>query len=124
MLVCTDVFARGLDIPGVDVVVHYDFPVSAVRYVHRAGRTARAGRGGLSLVMVTERDVGMFERLERGLGRRMGKREGGGEERVLRVMDTVTQALWEAEGIVRREYPVGGGGGGRDKGGGGDEVDA
>lgn len=41
VLVCSDVAARGLDIAGVDAVVHYDAPAKAQAYVHRAGRSAR-----------------------------------------------------------------------------------
>ena len=47
MLVATDVAARGLDIDGVDVVVHYDPPEDQKAYLHRSGRTARAGTAGV-----------------------------------------------------------------------------
>lgn len=52
MLLATDVAARGLDVPAVDHVVHYQAPRTADTYVHRNGRTARAARKGFSLLMV------------------------------------------------------------------------
>lgn len=54
VLVCTDVAARGLDIPRVQAVVNFEMPRSAETYVHRVGRTARAGCGGRSVTLVGE----------------------------------------------------------------------
>mmetsp|Transcript_18181 Transcript_18181/g.43781 ORF Transcript_18181/g.43781 Transcript_18181/m.43781 type:complete len:734 (-) Transcript_18181:164-2365(-) len=54
VLLCTDVAARGIDIPDIDVVVQFDAPQDPSAFVHRVGRTARAGRSGESLLMITE----------------------------------------------------------------------
>ncbi len=48
------VACRGLDIPGVDLVLNYDVPSNSKDYVHRVGRTARAGRSGRSVTLVTQ----------------------------------------------------------------------
>jgi ATP-dependent RNA helicase DDX24/MAK5 len=56
VLVATDVMARGLDIPKIDHVVHYQIPPTAELYVHRSGRTARAQATGLSLCIIDPAD--------------------------------------------------------------------
>lgn len=65
VLVATDVAARGLDINDVDVVVNYDVPPDAETYLHRIGRTGRAGKEGIAVSFVTkmeDRRLGMYER--------------------------------------------------------------
>lgn len=64
VLVTTDVGSRGLDIPEVAMVVNWDCPRRADDYVHRVGRTARAGRGGVAITIVTERDVELVKIIE------------------------------------------------------------
>lgn len=51
VLIATDVAARGLDIPSVDLVVHYDMPQDSESFLHRSGRTGRAGNKGRAIVM-------------------------------------------------------------------------
>jgi superfamily II DNA/RNA helicase len=67
-LVATDVAARGLDIDGVDVVVHYDPPEDHKAYLHRSGRTARAGEGGVAVTLALWDQELALERLQRRLG--------------------------------------------------------
>ena len=52
ILVASDVAARGIDVPGIRTVIHFQLPLSAEIYVHRSGRTARADQDGLSIVIV------------------------------------------------------------------------
>lgn len=65
VLVATDVAARGLDIPAVDLVVHYELPRDPEAFLHRSGRTGRAGRNGTAIAMYTGREIGYFKRILR-----------------------------------------------------------
>jgi ATP-dependent RNA helicase DeaD len=64
-LVATDVAARGIDVDDLELVVNYDLPYDAEDYVHRIGRTGRAGRKGLAATFVTGRDIYKIQHLER-----------------------------------------------------------
>ncbi|XP_059435730.1 DEAD-box ATP-dependent RNA helicase 36 [Corylus avellana] len=75
VLLATDVAGRGLDIPLVDLVINYDIPRSARDYIHRVGRTARAGRGGLALSFVFPNEVVLVHEIEAVLGKQMEKFE-------------------------------------------------
>lgn len=75
ILVATDVASRGLDIPIVDMVINFDVPRDPDDYIHRAGRTARAGKKGESLTMVTQYDVQLVEAIEARTGKKMEKYE-------------------------------------------------
>lgn len=66
VLVATDVASRGLDLPAVDLVINYDVPRKAEDYVHRVGRTARAGRGGRAVTLVTQFETDLFVAIEKG----------------------------------------------------------
>ena len=58
----------GIDIPDVEWVLHFELPSSALAYIHRAGRTGRAGKNGQSVVIVTREDRPMQERIAKELG--------------------------------------------------------
>ncbi len=68
VLVATNVAARGIHVDDVDVVVHYDPPEDAKVYLHRSGRTARAGASGLVVTLVLPQNAVMMSRLQREIG--------------------------------------------------------
>lgn len=65
ILVATDVVARGIDIDDIELVVNFDVPMQAEDYVHRIGRTARAGAKGVGFTFVTPKDRFRFDKIER-----------------------------------------------------------
>ncbi|GMM34074.1 ATP-dependent RNA helicase [Saccharomycopsis crataegensis] len=83
ILVATDLVSRGLDIPTVQLVINYDMPQDPADYIHRVGRTARAGRKGESISFVTDRDVEKVLRIEERIGKKMDKYEKVSDNRVI-----------------------------------------
>jgi ATP-dependent RNA helicase DDX47/RRP3 len=71
ILVATDVASRGIDIPNVDLVINYDIPQQTKDYIHRVGRTARAGKSGKSITFVTQYDVEGFQKIEHLIEKKM-----------------------------------------------------
>ncbi|KXJ11593.1 probable ATP-dependent RNA helicase DDX47 [Exaiptasia diaphana] len=91
ILVATDVASRGLDIPHVDVVINFDIPTHSKDYIHRVGRTARAGRSGRSITFVTQYDVELFQRIEQLIGKKLPLYPTV-EEEVMLLNERVTEA--------------------------------
>ncbi|KAI6173046.1 ATP-dependent RNA helicase DDX24 [Aphelenchoides besseyi] len=69
ILLATDVAARGLDIQGIENVIHYQIPRTAEDYVHRSGRTARASRNGMSIMILDPKDVTRYRKICKNLKR-------------------------------------------------------
>ena len=68
LLVSTDVAARGIDVANLAFVLHYQLPDQTEYYTHRSGRTARAGKTGISLALVNPYELKKLRQLERELG--------------------------------------------------------
>ncbi|MDE6269092.1 MAG: DEAD/DEAH box helicase [Muribaculaceae bacterium] len=79
ILVATDIVARGIDIDDISMVVNYDVPHEAEDYVHRIGRTARAGADGKAVTFVSEREQGKFKMIEDFLEKEVPKETLPGE---------------------------------------------
>jgi ATP-dependent RNA helicase RhlB len=78
-LIATDVAARGLDIESLSMVINYDVPTEAENYVHRIGRTARAGKTGKAVTLASERDVYELPAIERYIGKKVPSEIAGQE---------------------------------------------
>ena len=70
VLIVTDLAARGIDIPLLENVVHYDFPTKMKLFIHRSGRTARAGQSGSSYSIITPEEIGYMNDLSLFVGRK------------------------------------------------------
>ncbi|KAF2761287.1 putative ATP-dependent RNA helicase [Pseudovirgaria hyperparasitica] len=126
ILVATDVAARGLDIENVDLVVNFDLPQDSETYVHRVGRTARAGKSGKAVTLVTQYDIEPFQRIEMALGKKLpqatvekdevmvlSERVGEAQREAVRQMKTLHEDRGKKGAAMR----------GRRKGGGRDAMD-
>ena len=80
VLVATDVAARGIDVPGINLVVNYDAPRQAQDYVHRIGRTGRAGRAGIAVTFLGHADRHLVRQIERFTGNKVSLMEIAGLE--------------------------------------------
>ncbi|WP_343674344.1 DEAD/DEAH box helicase [Chitinophaga sp.] len=75
VLVATDVAARGIDVDNVTHVINYELPDDVENYTHRSGRTARAGKSGVSIAIISSRDIGKIRQIERVIGKKFVKAE-------------------------------------------------
>ncbi|KAL2003366.1 hypothetical protein VTN02DRAFT_4102 [Thermoascus thermophilus] len=106
ILIATDVAARGLDIPSVDVVLNFDLPTDSKTYIHRVGRTARAGKSGKAISLVTQYDVEIWLRIETALGKKLKEYEVEKDEVMVlaeRVGEAQRQAITEMKDLQEKK---------------------
>ncbi|MBR4782584.1 MAG: DEAD/DEAH box helicase [Bacteroidaceae bacterium] len=73
LIIATDIISRGIDIDDIQLIINYDVPRDAEDYIHRIGRTARAGKRGRAISLVNEEDQSYFGKIERFLGNEIPK---------------------------------------------------
>ncbi|KAM9849152.1 putative ATP-dependent RNA helicase DDX49 [Aulostomus maculatus] len=96
ILIATDVAARGLDIPTVQVVINHNTPGLPKTYIHRVGRTARAGRKGVSITLVTQYDIHLVHAIEEQIQTKL-KEYPVEEAEVLKILTQVNVTKRECE---------------------------
>lgn len=114
ILVATDVAARGLDIPAVDVVLNHDLPQDSKTYIHRVGRTARAGKSGIAISIATQYDLEIYQRIEAALGKELDQYPTEREE-VMAFQSRVDEAMRTVRGEMKTFLENKGKGKGKDR---------
>lgn len=112
VLVATDVASRGLDIPNVDLVIHYELPNNSEIFVHRSGRTGRAGKKGTAILIYTQDQSRTLRTIERDVGCKFS-------ELPKIAVDTSSLGGFSGGGYGGGRFGGGFGGGGYGGGGGG-----
>lgn len=111
ILVATDVAARGIDVDSVTHVINFNLPDDVESYTHRSGRTARAGKSGISLAIITSKEFGKIREIERNINKRFTlKQVPNGEEvcekQLFHLVKTIHDAEINEEGIVDYLPPI------------------
>ena len=101
VLVATDVAARGIDVDDISFVINYEVPATCDDYIHRVGRTARAGRNGSALTLVSPEEEQLLESIERSAGIRLeraklkGFSDGRSEEQI-KLSSEIARLRWSS----------------------------
>ncbi|XP_076394554.1 putative ATP-dependent RNA helicase Dbp45A [Megachile rotundata] len=96
ILIATDVAARGLDIPTVELVVNHIVPNVPKEYIHRVGRTARAGKGGMAITLIAPNDIKLLHAVEEAIGTKLTEYKVNDTE-IIKILTQISVAKREAE---------------------------
>ena len=103
VLVATDVAARGLDIVDLFYVINFDLPFMPIDYVHRIGRTARAGKNGIAISLLDEYDVASIREVEKYISQKIPKLDLDGFEVGTRMKMIATKTIVETKDDIKRQ---------------------
>lgn len=104
ILIATDVASRGLDIPIVELVINFDIPSDPDDFIHRVGRTARAGKKGDAISIISEKDITRIQAIEDRINKKMDKYEAITDDKVIKdILSAVSSAQREAKMDMERE---------------------
>ncbi|MEO6423316.1 MAG: DEAD/DEAH box helicase [Candidatus Nitrotoga sp.] len=107
ILVATDVAARGIDVPGISHVINFDLPKAAEDYVHRIGRTGRAGSSGIAVSFASNRDAGNLQKIERYTGQSITAHIVAGLEPKFKPRSNPSSTRGKPGGYGRNTHPDG-----------------
>jgi ATP-dependent RNA helicase RhlE len=94
ILIATDIAARGLDIEGVSHVINFELPLEAESYVHRIGRTARAGKTGVAITFCDDSEIEIFERIKKMINQQLPLEKYKGSPEA--------KGVWNQDGSIRK----------------------
>ncbi|XP_041467192.1 ATP-dependent RNA helicase DDX51-like [Lytechinus variegatus] len=103
ILICSDAMARGMDIENVRCVISYDLPPHLKTYIHRVGRTARAGRGGTAFSFVRKKEVNEFKHMLRNAGKDGIQRHTVSSNHLEALTPSYSEALSKLSTLLREE---------------------
>lgn len=104
VMIATDIAARGIDVPEISLVVNYDLPYAGEDYLHRIGRTARAGREGRAVCFITPQEESLWRSIERLMARTTGrssKEQREDTEKFLKSTKRSNKSNWRRERNLR-----------------------
>ena len=106
VLVATDIAARGLDIEGVTHVYNYDMPIDTEGYIHRIGRTGRAGQQGVAVTFVNARQYTMLRKIEAGIKARITKEKSERSHRREKTQEKIREKLQKERKAEREKKSI------------------